>query len=40
MNVGYALGEADTRALLKEACTAASLNPCGARMLRLGSNAV
>jgi aminoglycoside phosphotransferase (APT) family kinase protein len=40
MNVGYALGEADTRALLKEACTAAGLNPSGARMLRLGSNAV
>src|SRR5260370_9714450 len=40
MNVGYALGEADTRALLKEACTATGLNPCGARMLRLGSNAV
>src|SRR5260370_20603886 len=40
MHVSYALGAEDTRALLKEACTATSLNPCGARMLRLGSNAV
>src|SRR5258708_3547729 len=40
MNVGYALGDADTRALLKDACTATGLDPCGARMLRLGSNAV
>ncbi len=40
MNVGYALGDADTRALLKDACAAAGLNACGARILRLGSNAV
>src|SRR5260370_38239269 len=40
MHVSYALGAEDTRALLKEACTATGMNPCGARMLRLGSNAV
>ena len=40
MNSGYALGEADTRALLTEACTATGLDSNGARLLRLGSNAV
>jgi hypothetical protein len=40
MNVGYALGETDTRALLTKACAATGLNPDGARLLRLGSNAV
>jgi Ser/Thr protein kinase RdoA (MazF antagonist) len=40
MNVGYALGEAETRALLQEACAATGLNASGARLLRLGSNAV
>ncbi len=40
MSTGYALGEADTRALLTEACTAADLDSNGARLLRLGSNAV
>jgi hypothetical protein len=40
MNTGYALGEADTRALLTEACAAAGLDSSGARLLRLGSNAV
>ena len=40
MNVGYALGEADTRALLQEACAATGLSADGARLLRLGSNAV
>jgi aminoglycoside phosphotransferase (APT) family kinase protein len=40
MNTGYALGEADTRALLADACAATGLNPGGARLLRLGSNAV
>lgn len=40
MNVGYALGDAETRALLQEACAAAGLSADGARLLRLGSNAV
>jgi Ser/Thr protein kinase RdoA (MazF antagonist) len=40
MNVGYALGEAETRALLHEACAATGLSADGARLLRLGSNAV
>jgi Ser/Thr protein kinase RdoA (MazF antagonist) len=40
MNSGYALGEADTRALLTKACTATGLDSDGARLLRLGSNAV
>jgi Ser/Thr protein kinase RdoA (MazF antagonist) len=40
MNVGYALGEAETRALLQEACAARGLSADGARLLRLGSNAV
>lgn len=40
MNTGYALSEAGTRALLAEACTAVGLDPGGARLLRLGSNAV
>jgi hypothetical protein len=40
MNVGYALGEAETRALLQEACAATGLSASGARLLRLGSNAV
>jgi len=40
MNMGYALGETDTRALLSEACTAIGLDARGARLLRLGSNAV
>jgi Ser/Thr protein kinase RdoA (MazF antagonist) len=40
MNVGYALDEAETRALLAEACAATGLNPNGARLMRLGSNAV
>jgi Ser/Thr protein kinase RdoA (MazF antagonist) len=40
MNVGYALGEAETRALLQRACAAAGLSADGARLLRLGSNAV
>jgi Ser/Thr protein kinase RdoA (MazF antagonist) len=40
MNVGYALGEAETRALLQEACAATGLSADGARLLRLGSNAV
>jgi aminoglycoside phosphotransferase (APT) family kinase protein len=40
MDTGYALGEADTRALLTEACAASGLNSNGARLLRLGSNAV
>jgi aminoglycoside phosphotransferase (APT) family kinase protein len=40
MNVGYALGEAQTRALLQEACAVAGLSARGARLLRLGSNAV
>jgi aminoglycoside phosphotransferase (APT) family kinase protein len=40
MNVGYALGEAETRALLQQACTATGLNADGARLLRLGTNAV
>jgi len=40
MNVGYALGEAETRALLEDACAAAGLSADGARLLRLGSNAV
>jgi aminoglycoside phosphotransferase (APT) family kinase protein len=40
MNTGYALGGADTRALLAEACAVAGLDSNGARLLRLGSNAV
>jgi len=40
MNVGYALGEAETRALLQAACAAVGLSADGARLLRLGSNAV
>lgn len=40
MNAGYGLGEAETRALLQEACAAAGLSAAGARLLRLGSNAV
>lgn len=40
MNAGYALGEAKTRALLQEACAAIGLSADGARLLRLGSNAV
>lgn len=40
MNVGYALGEAETRALLQQACAATGLSASGARLLRLGSNAV
>jgi Ser/Thr protein kinase RdoA (MazF antagonist) len=40
MNVGYALSEAETRALLQRACAAAGLSVAGARLLRLGSNAV
>jgi aminoglycoside phosphotransferase (APT) family kinase protein len=40
MNVGYALGEAETRALLQEACASTGLSASGARLLRLGSNAV
>src|SRR5579875_1456645 len=40
MNVSYALGEAQTRALLHEACAATGLSADGARLLRLGSNAV
>jgi aminoglycoside phosphotransferase (APT) family kinase protein len=40
MNVGYAQGEAETRVLLQEACAATGLSADGARLLRLGSNAV
>jgi aminoglycoside phosphotransferase (APT) family kinase protein len=40
MTTGYALGDADTRALLAGACAVAGLDPGGARLLRLGSNAV
>lgn len=40
MNVGYALSEAQTRALLQQACAATGLSADGARLLRLGSNAV
>jgi thiamine kinase-like enzyme len=40
MNVGYALGEAETRALLQQACAVAGLSADGARLLRFGSNAV
>jgi Ser/Thr protein kinase RdoA (MazF antagonist) len=40
MTTGYALGDADTRSLLAQACAAAGLDPGGARLLRLGSNAV
>ena len=40
MNVGYTLGEAETRALLQQACAATGLSAAGARLLRLGSNAV
>jgi Ser/Thr protein kinase RdoA (MazF antagonist) len=40
MDSGYALGEEQTRALLADACAAAGLDPGGARLLRLGSNAV
>lgn len=38
--MSYDMGEADTRALLTEACTARGLEPGGASLLRLGSNAV
>jgi aminoglycoside phosphotransferase (APT) family kinase protein len=38
--MGYDLGEAETRALLQEACEVSGLNADGARLLRLGSNAV
>jgi Ser/Thr protein kinase RdoA (MazF antagonist) len=38
--VGYALSEAQTRALLQQACAATGLSADGARLLRLGSNAV
>jgi phosphotransferase family enzyme len=38
--MGYDLGEADTRALLREACVARGLGVDGAKLLRLGSNAV
>jgi Ser/Thr protein kinase RdoA (MazF antagonist) len=40
MNEGYALGEADTRVLLQEACDHVGLTASGARLMRLGSNAV
>jgi len=40
MNVGYARGEANMRALLQQACAATGLSADGARLLRLGSNAV
>jgi Ser/Thr protein kinase RdoA (MazF antagonist) len=40
MNLGYALGAAETRALLQQACAAVGLSADGARLLRLGSNAV
>jgi aminoglycoside phosphotransferase (APT) family kinase protein len=40
MNKGYALGEADTRVVLQEACAATGLNARRARLVRLGSNAV
>jgi Ser/Thr protein kinase RdoA (MazF antagonist) len=41
MNVRYAMDEAQTRAVLKEACGATGvLSATGARLLRLGSNAV
>lgn len=40
MNTGYALGEAQTRAVLRRACTATGLSAEDARLLRLGSNAV
>jgi aminoglycoside phosphotransferase (APT) family kinase protein len=40
MNVGYALGEPETRALLQQVCAATGLSADGARLLRLGSNAV
>jgi Ser/Thr protein kinase RdoA (MazF antagonist) len=40
MNTDYALGQADTLALLAQACKAAGLDADGARLLRLGSNAV
>lgn len=38
--MGYDLSEADTRALLQEACTARGQDANGARLMRLGSNAV
>lgn len=38
--MGDDMGEADTRALLREACTASGLSADGARLMRLGSNAV
>ena len=40
MNTSFALSEAGTRALLTQACTATGLDSRGARLLRLGSNAV
>lgn len=38
--MGYDLGEEDTRTVLEEACEARGLDAVGARLLRLGSNAV
>jgi Ser/Thr protein kinase RdoA (MazF antagonist) len=38
--MAYDLGEAETRAILGEACASAGLSADGARLLRLGSNAV
>ena len=38
--MGYDLGEAGTRALLEQACKSAGMDARGARLLRLGSNAV
>lgn len=38
--MNYDLGEAETRALLGQACEATGLSAVGARLLRLGSNAV
>jgi Ser/Thr protein kinase RdoA (MazF antagonist) len=40
MNTGHVLDEADTRALLAQACTTAGLDSSGAHLLRLGTNAV
>jgi aminoglycoside phosphotransferase (APT) family kinase protein len=39
-SVGHELGEACARALLEQACGIAGLNASGARLLRIGSNAV
>lgn len=38
--MSYRLGEAETRVLLRQACDAVGLSSDGARLLRLGSNAV